>query len=355
MDPTVTTTSTDDRRRTGGWWILLIAGLVGLLYLGSWLATRYDGDGTAAPATTTEAPATTATPTTATPTTAAPTTAAPTTAAPTTAPSTTADPIDTSDQSIAALAVGLGTLGGALDAAGLLPTLDGDGPFTVFAPTTEAFASVDPDALETIASDPEGLLTPTLLHHVVEGSFDRDALSESGTTLTSLAGERLDLELDGDTLLVNGVRIADAEVVASNGVVFVIDAVLVPQQVSTALTALAITDLLGLEPIQFDDGSATIRPESIETLDRAVAILEADPEARVEIGGHTDDVGPADGNQRLSVRRAEAVRDYLIEAGIDEGRMTAVGYGEEQPIADNTTDEGRAANRRIEFTPLPAA
>ena len=67
--------------------------------------------------------------------------------------------------------------------------------------------------------------------------------------------------------------------------------------------------------------------------------------------GHTDDIGPADGNQRLSQRRADAVRNWLVDNGIDADRLTAVGYGEDQPIADNSTEEGRTANRRIEFIP----
>jgi OOP family OmpA-OmpF porin len=70
---------------------------------------------------------------------------------------------------------------------------------------------------------------------------------------------------------------------------------------------------------------------------------------RVEVQGHTDNVGAAEANRNLSAQRAEAVRQYLIGAGVEAGRMTAVGYGEDLPVADNTTDAGRQANRRVDL------
>jgi outer membrane protein OmpA-like peptidoglycan-associated protein len=356
-ETTIEAMTPDRDRRRSSFWLLIGLALITLLYLVAWLATRYDGnESTTTPVTTTTAPTTSVAPTTTESSAAPTTTEVPTTteAPTTTEPPATTQPPDVDPGTIADIATsGFGTLGSALDAAGLLETLDGPGPFTVLAPTTEAFAAVDAVTLETILADPEGLLKPTLLHHVFEGSYDRATLSEAGTTLTSLAGERVGFGVLGDELFVNDtILIAEGELAARNGVVFVIDGVLVPQGVSTVLTAGAISDLVALEPIQFDDSSATIKAESIPTLERAVEILAADPAARVEIGGHTDDVGPAEGNARLSVRRAEAVRDFLVEAGIDPQRLVAVGYGEDRPIADNTTDAGRATNRRIEFTPL---
>ena len=77
--------------------------------------------------------------------------------------------------------------------------------------------------------------------------------------------------------------------------------------------------------------------------------LHAWPEATIEIQGHTDSSGSADLNRALSMLRAEAVREYLIGKGIDPARMTAVGYGEDLPIGDNATAEGRAMNRRVEL------
>jgi OOP family OmpA-OmpF porin len=72
----------------------------------------------------------------------------------------------------------------------------------------------------------------------------------------------------------------------------------------------------------------------------------------VEIGGHTDSKGKAKRNRRLSRRRAAAVRSYLIQTGIQPDRLVIKGYGEENPVKDNTTRAGRKANRRVEFTIL---
>jgi outer membrane protein OmpA-like peptidoglycan-associated protein len=104
-----------------------------------------------------------------------------------------------------------------------------------------------------------------------------------------------------------------------------------------------------LEGITFATGKAEITSESGETLQKALRTLQTYPEISVEIGGHTDNVGSRSSNQRLSQRRAESVREWLIENGIDASRLTAVGYGEDQPAVDNDTPENRAKNRRIEF------
>lgn len=107
-----------------------------------------------------------------------------------------------------------------------------------------------------------------------------------------------------------------------------------------------------LEGIQFDSGRATIKSESHPRLDRIVEYLEHKSSARLRIEGHTDNTGNARANQRLSERRAQAVRQYLIDHGIDGGRVEAVGLGDEQPVASNDTEEGRAQNRRIEAIEL---
>jgi len=79
-----------------------------------------------------------------------------------------------------------------------------------------------------------------------------------------------------------------------------------------------------------------------------VVIFKEYPRADFSIDGHTDSVGPKGSNQALSERRANAVRDYLIANGIDADRLTAVGYGEDNPIANNRTRAGRKENRRVE-------
>jgi outer membrane protein OmpA-like peptidoglycan-associated protein len=184
---------------------------------------------------------------------------------------------------------------------------------------------------------------------VVEGTWTAADLVEL-TSITTVSGDELSIEADADGVILGGAaRVVGADVSASNGVLHVLDTVLVPQTVSSQLTAQAVTSLLSLEPIQFADSSATITEDSIPTLQEALELLAADPGARLEIAGHTDDVGPAEGNTRLSQRRADAVREWLIANGADAERLVAVGYGEGQPLADNSTEDGRAANRRIEF------
>ena len=106
---------------------------------------------------------------------------------------------------------------------------------------------------------------------------------------------------------------------------------------------------LVLKGVRFNTGSAVLDPSSSTVLEEVAAALKAQPEVRVEIQGHTDDKGAAEANRELSSRRAEAVRQVLIKAGIDGGRLTAVGYGEDLPVADNTTEAGRATNRRVEL------
>lgn len=101
--------------------------------------------------------------------------------------------------------------------------------------------------------------------------------------------------------------------------------------------------------ILFDTAKATIKAESARVLSDITAILKKYPSAKFSIDGHTDSVGSATSNQRLSDSRANEVKNYLIQNGIDEFRLSAVGYGEARPVADNTTKEGRAQNRRVEI------
>jgi len=109
------------------------------------------------------------------------------------------------------------------------------------------------------------------------------------------------------------------------------------------------SELLGEAKIRFEPGRATIEPDSIGLLDRLVEIALRCPTSNIEVAGHTDTDGEDAANQALSERRAEAVVDYLVKAGLPASRFTAVGYGSTQPVAANDTDEGKAQNRRIEF------
>jgi outer membrane protein OmpA-like peptidoglycan-associated protein len=104
-----------------------------------------------------------------------------------------------------------------------------------------------------------------------------------------------------------------------------------------------------IKGIFFDVDKDTIKKTSRTTLDNAVKVLKEFPEVKVEISGHTDADGDRDHNVDLSQRRADSVKKYLTDKGIDPARLTTKGYGPDQPIADNTTKKGKAQNRRIEF------
>ena len=106
-------------------------------------------------------------------------------------------------------------------------------------------------------------------------------------------------------------------------------------------------------PIQFESGGDRITLESVPTLDRLAAFLAFEPTIRVQIIGHTDSDGEDDANLILSRIRAEAVRAQLIARGVEAERLTPLGMGEYDPVADNVTREGKARNRRIEFLVLP--
>lgn len=101
--------------------------------------------------------------------------------------------------------------------------------------------------------------------------------------------------------------------------------------------------------VHFDTGRATIRSESSATLDQAAAMLKKAASVQAEIGGHTDNVGRAQTNLTLSQQRADSVRAALLQRGIAAGRLTAKGYGDTVPVADNRSEDGRAANRRVEI------
>lgn len=126
------------------------------------------------------------------------------------------------------------TLLTAVKAAGLEDTLRGDGPFTVFAPTDEAFSALPANALDDLLADPTGTLADILKYHVVEGEVLADDIADmDGDTVTTVLGEDLTVEVDGDTVyLVDGtgnrVTVTATDVDASNGVIHVIDAVLMP-------------------------------------------------------------------------------------------------------------------------------
>ncbi|MEM7153547.1 MAG: OmpA family protein [Myxococcota bacterium] len=104
-----------------------------------------------------------------------------------------------------------------------------------------------------------------------------------------------------------------------------------------------------LEGIRFDTGKSTIRKKSKGILDEVAGVLNKYEGVKVEISGHTDSKGKRDKNMALSQSRADAVKDYLVDKGVDASRITTRGAGPDEPIADNKSKRGRAQNRRIEF------
>ena len=109
-----------------------------------------------------------------------------------------------------------------------------------------------------------------------------------------------------------------------------------------------------LKGVNFDTGTAVLRHESELRLDLVVDFMKRIKSAVVEISGHTDNVGNAKKNKTLSLKRAEACRDYLVSKGIEGNRITAVGFGGERPTVPNDSDDNRQKNRRIEVMELPS-
>ncbi len=106
---------------------------------------------------------------------------------------------------------------------------------------------------------------------------------------------------------------------------------------------------VALNNIFFEFGSSKLENESFPELDRLIEVMRKNQNMAIEMQGHTDNVGSAEVNLRLSQSRADAVRDYLVSKGIPLGRVSSVGFGEAKPIANNETTEGQAKNRRVEF------
>ncbi len=104
--------------------------------------------------------------------------------------------------------------------------------------------------------------------------------------------------------------------------------------------------------ITFDVGKAVIKPESMGEISRIVQLMNENPSLKFSVEGHTDSTGNAASNQKLSEQRSQAIVAKLVEMGIAADRLTAVGKGQNSPLADNSTDEGRAKNRRVEFVKL---
>lgn len=116
-----------------------------------------------------------------------------------------------------------------------------------------------------------------------------------------------------------------------------------------ALVVVTSSQIKITQQIHFEFNKSKIKPDSFPILNAVVEVLKENPDLTLEIGGHTDNVGGAAYNKKLSQDRADSVRAYLISHGISASRLTARGYGMDVPIDTNTTEAGRAKNRRVEF------
>jgi OmpA-OmpF porin, OOP family len=105
--------------------------------------------------------------------------------------------------------------------------------------------------------------------------------------------------------------------------------------------------------ILFETGKSAIQTESQTIVDQILELLNSNSSLKLSIEGHTDNVGDAAANKKLSGDRAKSVMDALIAKGVDKTRLTSVGWGQEKPVADNRTEEGRAKNRRVEIVKKP--
>jgi outer membrane protein OmpA-like peptidoglycan-associated protein len=102
--------------------------------------------------------------------------------------------------------------------------------------------------------------------------------------------------------------------------------------------------------LNFEEASTQLTADSQGTVNNLSAILKAYPNAQVQLSGHTDNTGAPDANQKLSLDRANAIKQLLVNSGVAADRIATNGYGQDRPIASNDTDEGRAKNRRLELT-----
>lgn len=121
------------------------------------------------------------------------------------------------------------------------------------------------------------------------------------------------------------------------------------QIVDTRKTAFGLVMNLSDDLLKFDFDKATLRPENRELLSRIAGILLTSKNYSIDIYGHTDDVGSGEYNQGLSERRAQTVRDYLVDAGIDSNILTTQGFGKTRPLVPGASPEARAKNRRVEI------
>ena len=200
------------------------------------------------------------------------------------------------------------TLVAAVSAAGLLPTLQGDGPFTVFAPTDAAFAALPAGTVEALLADPQGLLTQILLYHAVAGqAFSTDLFN--GQTIATINGKNITVTINADGVFINNAKVTVADVLADNGVVHIIDAVLLPpsstqnQDVPSEVIAYPNPSLRGLTVEAVKGGKISV--QLFDLMGRRVESSEAEGKVQLNFdqapGAYILEV--RDGERKISKHR----------------------------------------------------
>ena len=173
-----------------------------------------------------------------------------------------------------------------------------------------------------------------------EVTFNGDAITLSGTAATLT--DKLQALL-GNTATVTALDTASAAKTATGSALEALNTL------KPAASSREILDALNLQIINFASGSAVIPAENQAVLKKAAELPKTKNDLNFEIGGHADNVGPAEANRALSEKRANAVKNLLIKNGVPTAMLTAKGYGSDIPVADNSTEAGRFKNRRIEY------
>jgi outer membrane protein OmpA-like peptidoglycan-associated protein len=160
--------------------------------------------------------------------------------------------------------------------------------------------------------------------------------------------------LKSDTLTVitqlKGYYISEEVLVAScDTCAFYQHIVVMGKRESASFINLKVNDIVLLDKIYFNQSSFMLRPESFEQLQQLLQTLKTNPTLKIEISGHTDNVGDANLNKLLSENRAQVICNYLMSKGVETNRLTFIGYGHTKPVSPNDTEENKAKNRRVEF------
>ncbi len=206
--------------------------------------------------------------------------------------------------------------------------VDGANETTIQEPVEDEQASTTVVAAATTEVPDTAATAPVVTGVPLEGVLSDGRISITGSVPDVATGEAVTALIEG---LVGAGNVDDSFTVAEGAAV--------PNSFTLEI----------VDNVLFEPGGDTVATESLPLLDQLVEFMVVDPNVTLVVKGHTDSTGDPVENLALSQRRAEAVRSYMAERGVNEFRLEAQGLGDSVPLADNTTDEGRQRNRRIEF------